>query len=84
MMNFFSVYHTVQRENSPSGIEGNPGIILTYNGKQMKISFACPYTGDNYFKVENEIPEVTVSVDWGPGSSGHPVNGTITIKNKTE
>lgn len=31
--------------------------------------------GNNYFDVENEIPEVAVSVDWGPGTPGHPVNG---------
>jgi hypothetical protein len=37
-------------------------------------------SGDNYFDVENEIPEVAVSVDWGPGMPGHPINGTVTIR----
>ena len=48
----------------------------------MKIKFGCPMRGDNYFDVENEIPEVAVSVDWGPGTPGHLVNayGTVTIR----
>ena len=50
----------------------------------MAIYFADPYDGDNYFFVENAIPEVTVVVEWGPGKSGHPVHGTVTIKNKSE
>ena len=49
----------------------------------MKISFSCPYSGNNYFKVENSIPQVTADVEWGPGKSGHPVHGTVNIKNKT-
>ena len=48
----------------------------------MKINFSCPYSGDNYFNVQNDIPEADVKVQWGPGPSGHPVNGTIIIKNK--
>ena len=49
----------------------------------MKINFACPYSGDNYFNVQNYITEVDVTVKWGPGKSGHPVTGTVTIKNKS-
>ena len=49
----------------------------------MKIRFSCPFSGDNYFKVDNSIPDVIVVVEWGPGKSGHPVNGTVKIKNKS-
>ena len=67
---------------SLSGIVGQPGIILTYKGKEMKINFGCPYSGDNFFTADNGIPEVDVTVDWGPGTSGHPVTGTVSIKDK--
>ena len=49
----------------------------------MKISFACLYTGSNFFIVQNDITEVVVTVEWGPGSSGNPVYGTVTIRDKT-
>ena len=77
------LFHAMQRENSTSGVVGGPGIILTYGGKELKIFFACPYSGSNYFYVQNDISEVVVTVKWGPGSSGHPVSGTVTIKDKT-
>ena len=45
----------------------------------MRIFFGSPYTGDNFFYVENDIPEVQVSFDWGPGASGHPEQLTLTV-----
>ena len=75
------ILYSIQRELPTSGVEGDPGIILIHDGKQIKIKFRCPISGDNYFDVENELSEVAVSVDWGPGTPGHPVNGTVTIRN---
>ena len=46
------------------------------------MNFSCPFSGDNYFDVNNGIPEVDVTVEWGPGTSSSPVTGTVTIKNK--
>ena len=75
----------MQRENSTSGVEGKPGIILNYNDQEMKINFACPYTGSNYFNVDNGIDGVTAEVEWSTpdgneSKSGHPVNASVKIK----
>ena len=75
----------MQRENSTSGVEGKPGIILNYKDQEMKINFACPYTGDNYFNIDNGIDGVTTEVDWSTpngneSKSGHPVNASVKIK----
>ena len=58
--------------------------MLTHNQQAIKISFSCPVSGHNYFKVENGIDGVTAIADWStPGgvhsTSGHPVNATVKI-----
>ena len=49
------------------------------------MNFACPYTGSNYFNIDNGIDGVTTEVDWSTpdgneSKSGHPVNASVKIK----
>ena len=40
------ILYSIQRELPTSGVEGDPGIILIHDGKQIKIKFRCPISGD--------------------------------------
>ena len=55
------------------------------NDQEMKLNFSCPYSGDNYFNVDNGIDGIEVTCQWGTdgsnqSTSGSPITATVTIK----
>ena len=72
--------YNLQRQSSPSGVEGK--IIFTAQGGTVELYMACPYIGENAFKViKNDIPGIMAEVTFFSGKSGHPTKGTLEFKN---
>lgn len=73
--------YNLQRDSSPSGIEGK--IIFTAQGGSVELYIACPLRGKNAFKVtKNDIPGINAEVTHQPPDSGHPTIGTLQFKKK--